>query len=156
MDADRAKELMERGIDYLEKGWANDAVAYFEEVLEKYGRNAAVLSWLGLAIARAKKGDLRPAEKLCLEAIEKEHYNAICYRNLAEVYLIWGKRKKAINVLRKGLPVAGARKILIDELQKLGLRQGRAISFLQRSNPLNRYIGTLRYKFSSRDLLQGG
>ena len=52
MDATNAKELMEKGIDCLEKGWAVDAVTCFEEVLAKYGRIASVLSWLGIAMKR--------------------------------------------------------------------------------------------------------
>ncbi len=152
MDSDKVKELMEKGIDYLDKGWASDAVGYFEEVINKYGRSAAVLSWLGLAMAMTKKGDMRPAEKLCLEAIKKEHFNALCYRNLAHVYLIWGKKKNAIKVLRRGVSIVEQKDVLVSELQSLGLRQSKAVSFLSRSNPINKYIGSFRYRIASRHM----
>ncbi len=149
MDQANAKELMEKGIACLEKGWAEDAIDCFEEVLVKYGRIASVLSWLGLAMARAKKGDLRPAEMLCGEAIEKEYYIPNYYRNLSEVYLIWDKKPKAIRVLRKGLRLTRGDKLLSDELKKLGVRQRQPIPFLARSNPLNIYIGRMRYRMAA-------
>ena len=134
MDQVNAKELMEKGI------------ACLEDVLVKYGRIASVLSWLGLAMARAKKGDLRPAETLCVEAIEKEYYIPNYYRNLSEVYLIWDKKNKAIRILRKGLRLTKGDKLLADALKKLGVRQKPPIPFLARSNPLNIYIGRMRYR----------
>ena len=149
MDAMQAKKLMEKGITCLDKGWAADAVPYFEKVRNKYGPIASVLSWLGLAIARSKEGDLRPAEMLCKEAIEQEYYNPSYYRNLAEVYLIWGKKAKAIEILRQGMKITKGDEVLIKELNKLGLRKKSAISFLSRSNILNIYCGVIRQKMAA-------
>ena len=152
MDKENAKRLMEKGIDFLDRGWAADAVSCFGEVLEKYGRNAAVLSWLGLAIARSGRGDLRPAERFCREAVEREYFNANFYRNLAEVYMIWGRKRQAIMTLRKGLSVDGESEALIRELRALGIRRRPAIPFLPRSSPLNKYIGIMRSRLASRHL----
>lgn len=149
MDPINARKLMEKGINCLEKGWADDAIVCFEEVLVKYGRIASVISWLGLSIARAKKGDLRPAEMLCLEAIEKEYYIPNYYRNLSEVYLIWDKKPEAIQVLKKGLRSTKGDELLVNELKKLGVRRKPPIPFLERSHPLNILIGRRRYRMAT-------
>lgn len=152
MNVADAKELIEKGIDCLEKGWAPDAVTCFEEVLEKYGRISSVLSWLGIAKARSKQGDLRPAEQLCKEAIQHEYYNASYYRNLAEVYMIWSNKPKAMSILRHGIRITRGDDVLVKELKKLGVRRTPVIPFLGRSNPINIYCGKVRSKMSSNNV----
>lgn len=144
------RQLMARGIALLKRGYAVDAVFCFEEIVEKYGRNAAALSWLGLSLARAK-GDLKTAEALCIEAIRRVVFRGEYYRNLAEVYLIWQKKSKAVMVIRKGLRIDRNNRHLVNELKRLGIRKRRTIPFLSRSNPLNKYYGLVKSRLSIRD-----
>ena len=85
---------------------------------------------------------------LCKEAIELEYYIPGYYRNLAEVYLIWGKKPKAISVLKNGIRITKDDELLVNELKKMGSRKRPPIPFLDRSNPINRYIGIVRHRMS--------
>jgi len=95
LDIEEQKEFMEKAVGMLKRGNSADAVQLLEKVYESGGRAPACLSILGLALARSG-GDMIRAERLCLEAIKKEFYWAQFYRNLAEIYLLWGKKSRAI------------------------------------------------------------
>lgn len=141
---------MARGLALLKRGYAVDAVFCFEEIVDKFGRNAAALSWLGVSLARAR-GDLKTAEKLCIEAIKRGVFRGEYYRNLAVVYFVWQKKSKAVLVIKKGLRIDRNNRQLINELKRIGMRKRRSIPFLSRSNPLNKYYGLAKSKLSIRD-----
>ena len=146
MSEDELRGALKEGIALVRAGRVVEAVFFFEEMLQTYGRGASTLSLLGLSMAKAK-GDFHAAEKLCLEAINKSFYRADLYRNLADVYLLWNKKAQAISALRSGLKVDRRNKSLINDLVKLGPRTKPPIPFLSRSNPLNKYIGMAKSKF---------
>lgn len=149
MESDENKTHLDKGLALLKRGKPSEAVRYFEEILEGGTRNPACLSFLGLAIARSR-GDFVKAERLCKEAIRKEFYWPHFYRNLAEVYLLWGKKSWAIKTLEKGLRIDGANSDLLKELEKLGSRAKPPIPFLSRANPVNKFIGKFLSKTGLR------
>lgn len=147
MGEEELRELLKEGIGLIREERFVEAVFFFEEILQTRGRSASTLSLLGLSMAKAK-GDFHAAEKLCLEAINKLFYRADLYRNLAEVYILWGRKPQAVSTLRSGLRIDRRNKSLINELMKLGPRTKPVIPFLSRSNPLNKYIGLARAKLA--------
>jgi len=94
-----AARLFKRGISLLRRGYPEDAAECLEKVLEMSYDSAACNSWLGVAIARSRYGDIIKAEEYCKKAIKKAYYRPQYHNNLAEVYLIWGKKRKAIEAL---------------------------------------------------------
>lgn len=145
MSSDEIKKLVEEGLLLLKEGAAVDAVFHFEKLIQEHGRNTTALSFLGLATARAG-GDLSVAEKHCLRALKRQKLIPLYYKNLAEVYLIRGKKSDAVKVLRKGLSVDRNNKEILRLLRELGVRKKVPVSFLSRSNPINRYVGLLYNK----------
>ncbi len=149
MDAERQKQELEMAVFMLKKGHPEEAVKVLEALYEAGGRSPACLSLLGLSLAKAG-GDLVRAERFCLVAIEKEFYWAHFYRNLAEVYLLWGKKSRAIRTIERGLKIDRNSQVLLNELKKLGFRRRPPLPFLSRANLLNRFLGKKLKKSAPR------
>jgi len=137
------KELVEEGISLLKEGANVDAVFHFERLIQNHGKHSSVLSFLGLATARAG-GNMKDAEEYCTQALRRQKFITIYYQNLAEVYLIGGKKAEAVKVLRMALQVDRDSREILHQLRELGIRKKVPVSFLSRSNPINRYLGILR------------
>lgn len=140
---------MAKGLALLRGGYAVEAVFCFEEIVEFYERNVSALSWMGLALARAK-GDIRTSENLCIETIQKGIFRADYYKNLAEAYILMENKSKTVQVLRKGLCIDKHSRQLVEALREFGTREKQALPFLSRSNPVNKYIGIAKFKLNTR------
>ena len=110
----------------------------------KTPKSASGLSWFGLCLALVRK-EYRPAVDLCERAMSLEFYNGDHYANLARVYLMMGKRKKAVEVADQGLKVAHENSYLISVRKTLGIRSRPAVPFLDRENPINVSLGQARH-----------
>lgn len=142
--------LFKRGMSLLRRGYPEDASECFEKIIEMGYDSTACYSWLGVAIARSRFGDIIKAEEYCKKAIKKAYYRPQYYLNLAEVYLNWGKKKKAIDVLESTFELDDDGKAAHRELDKLGLRKPSLIPFLSRGNPINKYLGIILSKMGLR------
>jgi len=139
------RKVLEKGIAFLTADKPEEAIPCFEAMLEEGCQHPLAMSCLGLAMARAGK-DLASAEEYSLKAIEKQPYTGEYYRSLAEVYLIGGKRKEAIECIDRGLKYDSDNKGLSEEMKKYGIRKKPALPFLPRSSFLNKNIGILLSK----------
>ena len=108
------------------------------------------LSLLGLAIVRSG-GDKKRAIALCKEAVKIDLTQAQYYKNLAEVCQRAGSKSWAVKAVQMGLRADRNNKVLQNEMKKFGQRKRPPISFLSRSNYLNKLIGTILSKFESRE-----
>ena len=68
------------------------------------------------------------------------------YLNLAEVYQYAGRPREAMDVLDKGLAVAGRDFRIRRAREKIGRRRAPVLSFLSRNHPLNRLLGKWRHR----------
>ncbi len=76
---------------------------------------------------------------------EGEVFAAI-YLDLGRIYLAAGMKPDAIETFRKGLKFDSHNSALLQELRGMGERKEAPIAFLQRSHPLNKYIGKVLNK----------
>jgi tetratricopeptide (TPR) repeat protein len=106
-----------------------------------------VLSYYGLCVALVENR-VQEGMTLCKMAIEKDMLRHDFYRNLGKVYLKAGQKPKALQTFRKGLELTDKNSDLARELKKHGERRKPALSFLPRSNFVNRYIGLMMVRFS--------
>ena len=136
------RKILEKGITLLTDDKPEEAIPYFEAMLEEGCEHPLAMSCLGLAMARSGRNQAS-AEKYSLKAIEKKPYTGEYYRSLAEVYLIGGKRKEAIECIDRGLKYDSDNQKLSEEIKKYGVRRKPALPFLPRSNFLNKNIGIL-------------
>lgn len=101
------------------------------------------LSYFALCLALVQK-QYRPAIEMAKKAIDLQFYRADHYLNLGKIYLAAGDRKKALEVVDKGLGVVPDDSRLIACRKELGVRQRPPVPFLDRKNPINKSLGRSR------------
>lgn len=111
-------------------------------------RTPLVSSAYALCMAELK-ATYKSSVSLCHEAIKKDPKNPEHYYRQGRILVLAGRKKDAVWVLRMGLRL-GRHKEIIETLASLGVRRSPPISFLSRSNPLNKYLGILLAKLNLR------
>ena len=101
------------------------------------------LSYFALCLALVEK-QYRPAIEMAKKAIDSQFYKAEHYVNLGKIYVAAGNRKKAVDVVEKGLSVIPQDGRLRALRRELGVRQRPAVPFLDRANPINKSLGRTR------------
>jgi len=109
---------------------------------------APVVSYYGLCLAFHRERH-REAAEFCQAAIDAEPFKADYYANLAQVCAAGRIRRKAINALQRGLALEPENPRLLRLQATLGARRTPVIPFLDRSNPLNVFLGRLRHAASA-------
>ncbi len=131
-----------------------NALELLKESLEQYPDDPFLLSYYGCLEAIVNK-NYRFGIDTCNRAIEALKRNVpigerflypVFYLNLGRAYLATGKKKNAIEAFNTGLLMNREDSELVAELKRLGIRKKPAVPFLSRSNPINKYIGTLLHK----------
>jgi tetratricopeptide (TPR) repeat protein len=131
------------------------ALKILDNALTEHPFNAILLSYYGYLDAIVNKNYDRGVD-LCKTAIEilKEELREevslghgalypVFYLHLGRAYLAAGAKKDAVEVFRKGLESDPEDLDLLREIRRLGMRREPFITFLKRSNPINKYIGML-------------
>lgn len=101
------------------------------------------LSYFALCLALVEK-QYRPAIEMAKKAIEGQFYKAEHYVNMGKIYLASGQRKKAVEVVERGLSVIPQDERLRSFRRELGVRQRPPVPFLDRANPINKSLGRTR------------
>lgn len=83
---------------------------------------------------------------LCRRAAQDENHRGDVFENLARAELRLGHRKQACDALRRGLKLDKTHTGLRDLRSEMGMRRPPALAFLDRDNPLNRFLGKLTYR----------
>ncbi|HZV80773.1 MAG TPA: tetratricopeptide repeat protein [Geobacteraceae bacterium] len=142
-----AHAQLSRALEELEK--TNYASALEElEKIPLFARPPAALSAYALCLAEVK-GNYKSATNICHEAIKKDPKNAEHYYRQGRILLLAGRKKDAVWVLRMGLRHGNHRGI-IDCLGWLGVRRPPPLQFLDRGNPVNKYLGLLLTRLKLR------
>jgi len=133
----------------LEEGRKREALAYFEAALElerrlgESGPQPRYLSFYGLCLGLFHRR-LREGIEFCRKATSMEPFDPDLNHNLGRVYMAAGQRKKAREILLKGLRMQPDHAAIRMELGRMGMRKRPAIPFLSRNHPLNVYLGVKR------------
>jgi Flp pilus assembly protein TadD len=102
-------------------------------------------SYLGVVVARAER-KWAEAEELCDTAVRMKRNQAQLYLNLAEVYLVAGRREDAVETLNTGLKYARRDIRLNLAINRLSQRREPVFPFLGRKHFLNRQVGQIRHR----------
>lgn len=105
-------------------------------------------SRLGFCIAK-QRGQLTRAFELCRTAIEHDPDNHLHYLYLGKVHLLAGNTYEALQTFRQS-KLKGGSPELERVLGQIGIRKTPVISFLSRSNLLNKYLGIIFDRFGLR------
>jgi tetratricopeptide (TPR) repeat protein len=157
---DQAEEL--KPVDYIRtmnfhlmKGNQRDAYAVLKPAVVLYPDDPYILSYYGSFQAvldkKYKSGieNCRKAIVLLLKKLsgsgEMKRF-AVFYLNFGKAYLAGGKKKDAIAAFKKGLQYDTKNAVLLKEMQALGTRKNPSVAFLDRANPINKYLGMIRHR----------
>jgi tetratricopeptide (TPR) repeat protein len=137
----------------LKKKKYESALKLVIAALEQYPDEPILLSYYGYLEALVHK-NYTHGITTCLKAREivlekaisgRDFFNPVLYLNLGRVYLAAGNKEDAFEALRMGLIFGNENEDLLCELRELGMRKKPVVPFLQRSNPVNKYLGKLLY-----------
>ena len=112
------------------------------------GNDPQVLSRLGLSLVLVARDEYKGVA-FCEEAVRRGAADADSLWRLATVYEATFQKERAVRAVRQGLNVDREHAGLVAMIERLGVRRPPVLSFLPRSNPLNKYLGMLRHKYLS-------
>ena len=137
---------------HLRNGKQKDAFRVLQQATVMYPDDPVILSYYGCLQALVDK-KYRSGVDTCKKAITllkrkkssfgEEVLYPVFYLNLGRAFIAAGKKKDAIDALEKGLQYDYGNNDLKKELRGMGLRKKPLVPFLDRSNPINKYIGML-------------
>jgi tetratricopeptide (TPR) repeat protein len=108
------------------------------------------LSYYGLSRAQAFGANIQ-AIQACETAARRDSFNPDLHLNLGKVYLLAGKKTKALATFEKGLALAPDHRGLLSEFRKIDRRSSPPIGLMPRSHPFNKWLGKIRASWRSRD-----
>jgi tetratricopeptide (TPR) repeat protein len=148
---------------HLRNGKQKDAFRVLQQASVMYPDDPVILSYYGCLQALVDK-KYRSGVDTCKKAIVllrkkrssfgEETLYPVFYLNLGRAYVAAGKRKDAIAAFEKGLQYDYGNSDLNKELRGLGTRKKPLVPFLDRSNPINKYIGMLLHP-TKKDSTEG-
>lgn len=95
------------------------------------------LSAYGLCLAKVEKKNKIGAD-FAQKAIELQPYEGIHWANLVRIYIAGKNRKKAVEILERGIKKMRKDAALIKVRDEIGYRKAPYFRFLRRTHPLNK------------------
>lgn len=151
---DGAQDLIKKGMDAARREDYETGMACLEEAYGLLPKDkdakipAAFLSYYGVCIA-LHAGRLKEGMDFCQVALEREFYNAELYLNLAKVCLAAKARRRAVEILERGLAVEPRSSGLLKLRSSMGVRKSPTVPFLSRDNPINVSLGRARHSMGT-------
>lgn len=130
------------GKRFLREDNLDRALKAFDKAWKEDKENPEYMSYYGMVRAM-RAGEIGLGLEFCTRAVKKEFFRAEFYLNLGKVYMAAGNKKGAIKVFKKGLRYDAANEEMNSLLIQLGFRNRPVIPVLDRSNPLNKFLGIL-------------
>jgi len=117
------------------------------EAMNTYPEEPSISSYHGFLLCKVEK-KYKEGLDLCQKSIKRigefKDILPLLYLNLGRAYLASGDKKRAIEAFQRGLKYDKNNHDLKWEIKKLGVRKNPVIPFLDRKNPINKYLGKLR------------
>ncbi|MFL5263262.1 MAG: tetratricopeptide repeat protein [Anaeromyxobacteraceae bacterium] len=130
-------------------GDAPAAHAGFERAHRRAPSDARLMSWYGLTLVLVEKnsnlGILYCDQALRLAGPEPE-----LLLNQARAHLGLGQRERAVKAIQRGLATSPDDEALRMAQASMGWRRKPVLPCFGRANPLNRWLGRLRHRWSER------
>ena len=142
------EDLLREGDAAWERGDRAAAHESYRAAQQIDGNNPQVLSRLGLTLTVVARDEYKGVA-FCEEALRRGLVDADSLYRLAMVYETTHQKERAVRAVRQGLGIDTHHPGLVGMIERLGVRRPPVISFLPRSNPLNKYLGMLRHRILS-------
>jgi tetratricopeptide (TPR) repeat protein len=136
---------------HLRKGNQKAAFSILQQASLQYPEDPFILSYYGCFQAivdrkyRAGVDNCKKALSLLRKesSFGEEMLYPVFFLNLGRAYIAAGKKKEALVELNRGLKYDNRNSEILQELRTLGMRKKALVPFLDRSNPINKYIGLI-------------
>jgi tetratricopeptide (TPR) repeat protein len=143
------EELLKRGRDALKLQRYPQAREFLAEYCDRQGKRnlsvpTGILASYALALGHTK--GLKEGLDLCLKAVASDRRNPHIYWSLAQLYMLSGSRKKAVEALEVGLKVSPDHRGLLKLRDGYGVRRPPPIRFLSRDSVVNVKLGKALHK----------
>jgi tetratricopeptide (TPR) repeat protein len=127
------------------------AYAILQQALTLYPDHPVILSycgWLQAALDKKYQSGIAACRRafVMFKSSDPDTMRTvypILYLNLGRAFVLAGKKKEAVENFMKGLKHDKSDIDLKKEMRLLGSRKKPPVSFLSRSNPINKYVGKL-------------
>ena len=146
-DTYESKDFFLKADENIKRGNYSGGKEYLERAVKIAPGNPLYLSFLGLCVAM--EGDRIKGKSLCADAAKRSN-EPILYVNLGRVLLEDGKKNEARRMFLKAYWMDRTNAAAALELSGMGIRRKPIISFIPRNNPVNIFLGKLRYRILSK------
>ena len=146
---EEARLLFAEGLARFRGGDAGGAHALFEKAYRRAPADPRLMSWYGLTLVLVEKNS-NLGVSLCDQALRPAGPEPELLLNKARAHLALGQREHAVKAIGRGLAASPGDPGLALAKESMGWRRRQVIGFLDRSNPLNRWLGKLRHRFGRR------
>ncbi|MFZ2197634.1 MAG: hypothetical protein WAV13_07885 [Thermodesulfovibrionales bacterium] len=142
----------------LKGGNKKAALGFAREALVNFPADPFFLSYAGYLMAIVED-KTREGAIMCEEAIyilrkaksaDIPFFLPLFYLHLGKAHLMAGRKAPAIDAFREGLKYDPRSRELVSEIKASGARKAPVVPFLERSNPINKYLGKLRHELQNR------
>jgi hypothetical protein len=125
------------------------AHAAFERAHRLDPREPRAMSWYGVTLVLVER-NITLGVSLCDGALRVSPDDPELLLNSARVHLALHQRQRAARAIGRGLAAWPAHPALLAARDALGTRRPPVLPFLARANPLNRLLGRLRHRWTTR------
>jgi tetratricopeptide (TPR) repeat protein len=147
-------EYLRPVIAHLRKGEQKEAYGLLQQAIVEFPDDPFILSYYGCLQALVDKKYRAGVDK-CKQAISmglqvstygEDVLFPVFYLNLGRAYIAARRKHDALDAFKKGLEYDKSNREILMEMRALGSRKKTAVPFLDRSNPINKYIGKMVHK----------
>jgi tetratricopeptide (TPR) repeat protein len=140
-----------RGLAALAEGNPAGAVEFFRQAITIERQHSVsrprmrYVSYYGLSLVLAN-GPTPEAVRTCERAARLDSYDPELHLNLGKVCLLAGRTTRALAAFERGLKLAPDNYALQAALAEVDRRGRPVLPFLDRSHPMNRWLGKIRHE----------
>jgi tetratricopeptide (TPR) repeat protein len=142
-----ALSAFEEGLTAYRQDDIVTAHGHFERAHRRAPADPRVMSWYGLTLVLVERNS-NLGILFCDQALRLAGPEPELLLNLARAHLALGQRERAVRAVIRGLAAAPLDPALKAAQQAMGWRRRPVFPCLPRSNPLNRWLGKLRHRWS--------
>jgi tetratricopeptide (TPR) repeat protein len=150
-DSIKPRAYLRPVIAHLRKGEQKEAYGLLVHAFLEHPDDPFVLSYYGCLQAvvdrkyRAGVDKCQQAISMIqkLTAFNEDMLYPLFYLNLGKAYVAARRKRDAFDAFEKGLEYDRSSREILMEMRALGSRKKAAVPFLDRSNPINKYLGKM-------------
>jgi len=145
--SEEAQAALEEGLAALARDEPVEAHRCFARAHRRSPSDLRVMSWYGLTLVLVEKNSSL-GMLYCDQAVRLGGPEPEASLNQARVHLALSQRERAVKAITRGLAAHPEDPRLRAAKDAMGWRRRPILSFLPRSNFLNRWLGKLRWRWS--------